>query len=133
MAVSKKHTTGKTPPSPPAPRRKTRGEASTISLTINRHGRIQAEPFYASVGRGPIIWTTPQSDAYLWAVRFLNNRSPLSSGALDVNGHGGVIDSSPPPRVGDIAGHFAYAVAVSDGERIYLDATCPEVIIEPGV
>lgn len=105
--------------------------ARTKKVTISLNaGKIEVDPYWAifKAGRPLIIkYATPAP----WAVGFHGKRTPTDT--LVIQGHGSQMDG---PHTADREGHFPYTVAlVGINERfpdgtVFLDAACPEIIIE---
>lgn len=93
--------------------------------------RPVSHPYYAQYRKNqPLRWRFPQG---YWSIHFLDKRTPIP-GVFDIYGHGNETFGDPKfPQVDE--GHYRYAVAaIPDGKetrdnRIYIDATCPEIII----
>ncbi len=109
------------------------GESYQITIRIV-DGKPRPDPYYAQVPPGAQIFWEFDGD---WGIYFLDNTTPLEHGQRGAHGRG----LGPPVKVAaDVTqGHFAYAVSVYgvdpnlplDRQKpgIFMDATCPEVII----
>ncbi|HWQ53681.1 MAG TPA: hypothetical protein VN442_08350 [Bryobacteraceae bacterium] len=111
------------------------GDAAASIEILVRNGKPLCVPHRAYVRRDqPIKW---HCDGH-WTIRFLNKHTPFP-GVLSVSGNGREVhyvhedgtEISPAPVVTGSAGErFRYAVAVADASGVYLDAACPEIIID---
>lgn len=105
-------------------------ETRQVYLSVDEHGRIVADPYYAIFQLGDeLVWVC--EDDFPWAIGFHDKRSPTKE--LVIHGRGKeAVGTHKALR----SGHFTYSVALYQElhplikqPTIFLDATCPEIII----
>ncbi len=107
-----------------------------IEITIGDDGRPLCDPFYAHIDpddtkKMTLRWNYKGGS---WTIRFLDGRTPLEDGGMQVTGSEGEAHS-PSQISASATGHYRYAVAAARFDReknavvVALDATCPEVVI----
>lgn len=102
---------------------------TVISVSVIDDGDFHYKPSVKKLKAGEsVTWTCDQGP---FAVSF-KERTPFGRTNLHStkakDGKSWAINSVLPKN--PERGHFHYAVAIYAGEKVYLDAGCPEVIIE---
>lgn len=106
------------------PRRRM-GRASKVRVGLQGNRPI-CDPHYARFKQGePLKWHVDGA----WAVHFLDRRTPIP-GVFDIRGNGPEVHGTNNAATEE--GHYRYAIAVMPSNQpgsIFIDATCPEIII----
>jgi len=93
-----------------------------IKIGIDVNGELAYQPPHLHAKHGDAVtWTC--DDSLIFAIQFLVT-SPLTVAEFRRG------DPASPVRTEAAPGSYSYAVAVSDGKRVYLDASCPVIIID---
>jgi uncharacterized protein YijF (DUF1287 family) len=118
--------------STPIKKTRTTARATEIYISVDSDGEITIEPYYAEFQLGEtLVWRADEGIA--WTIGFRDSRTPTDKKVIKGNGAG--MDGD---HVAHKRGHFRYAVAMAgEGEGrlegmpvIFLDAACPEIIID---
>lgn len=108
-----------------------------ISITIGADGRPLCDPFLAHIDPADVPAMNLQWSfaGGAWTVRFLDGRTPLDGGLMEMTGKGANADKPSQVDRNLKQGRFRYAVAVAKTDPatnaivVALDAACPEIII----
>jgi len=112
--------------------RRRMAHADRVTIRLNDDGTLEIEPYWAIFYKGQDLVIAYVTDAP-WAVGFHGKRTPTD--ALVIHGNGSHMDR---PHEALKRGHYPYTVAVvgqndaflRDYPTVFLDAACPEIIIE---
>ena len=101
--------------------------AARITIKVNEEGEFTYEPSVKRLREGqPITWACSQGP---FCISFQQG-TPFDS--MDFHGDEGPDGWTATSSEADVAGeagHFHYAVAIFWQGRVYMDAGCPEIIV----
>ena len=104
------------------------GKAHVVSIRVNEDGDFCYDPSVKNIKRGhSVTWTSTQGP---FALSF-KRKTPVSQlhlQARKAKGSESWSVTSRPAKVSE-PGHFHYAVALCVDGKVFLDASCPEIIV----
>ena len=104
------------------------GKTHVVSIRVNEDGDFCYDPSVKNIKRGQsVTWTSTQGP---FALSF-RSRTPVSQIHLQSKKAGSANAwsiTSRPAKVSE-PGHFHYAVALCMDGKVYLDASCPEIVV----